>query len=923
MIKALFSGGSDPLKSIQWVERSIVPQGRKEAIVVTMPDKWSGNSCKVFASHYLRVVNGVQETSAEQAIRRLTETWSNWALLDGYLDAGQAELFKHELAAALVQQRWSPNSPAWYNLGVVEKPQGSACFISSVDDDMKAIIAHQAYETTVFTGGSGTGTNLSSLRPRDWPLTTGGSSSGPTSFMRGFDGWAGITKSGGKTRRAAKLVCLDLTHPDSLDFIEDKATAERMASDLIDAGWPSDWNGITYAWLPFQNANNSVRASDAFMRAVDLDGDWTFTWKDQPIRTVKARDVWNRICIAAHTCGDPGLILDDTTNAWHTSPGGGRIRAANPCIEFCFLDDSACNLASLNLRKYDKNGVVDLESMEHMVYLSILAQEVTVSRASYPSEKIAANSEAYRPLGLGYANLGALLMERGLGYDTAKGRQLAAALTSFMGAAAQTASAKIAELKGPYQGYKDSAENRAAVARVMDMHAEAAGDLAHEMDIAVLEDGEGRDAEAFGIARAAALIWRGVASTTAAGELLHPPRNAQTTLLAPTGTISFMMDCDTTGIEPGFALVSHKSLAAGGYIRIVNETVGPALERLGYSETARAEILAYIDRTEKIEGAPGFKDSDLPVFDCASVCALTVKPPLTPGQRYLAPEAHIRMMAAVQPFLSGAISKTVNAPNSMTPEQIGDLYKLAWKLGLKSVAVYRDGCKRSAPLAGAEAKRPINENHPHVRRTLDAVASKLGLAPGASLAGVLEALDRPRENVRRRLPDRRPAECKKFSIGGHDGYFHVGFYPGTTRVGEIFVRMAKEGSTLSGMLDAWATSFSLALQWGAPLTAMCEKFISTSFPPQGFTGDEQRVASSVLDYICRWLMTNMATETGQVLSVAAAPAPAASGGPGVPVPNAAPSMGGPPCAAPHCGGDTARSGACWVCTRCGTTTGCG
>ena len=1248
MIKTLFSGGQDPLKKVNWVQRAVIPQGKKTPITVTMPDFWSMNACTVFASHYLRVVQGVQETSAEQAIRRVTEQYAAWALQGNYLDAAGAENFKHELAAMLVHQKMSPNSPAWYNLGVVSKPQGSACFIAHCPDDMKSIIEHQALETRVFCGGSGLGCNLDTLRPANWPLSTGGSASGPTSFMRAFDGWAGVTKSGGKTRRAAKLVCLDVTHPDTFDFIEDKATAERMASDLIDAGWSSDWNGIVYTWLPFQNANNSIRVSDAFMRAVFADQDWTFTWKGEAVRTVKARDVWHRACVASWTCGDPGVIFDDTTNRWHTSPGGGKIRAANPCqpsfapvltpdgirpfgeihagdivwsgrrwtkvknkwvtgtkevfryhtragdfigtaehrvvssgekmmvkdaetidtcqrlceaegefspaavmdgllvgdgtvkvcndgaqkyilliigdndqdyfssevshlitrepfdkkahrvvtdltpsqlpltpdrmipdryfwqadavkmrsflrglysangsvvggrvtlkatsfqviqrvqqmlsalgirsyyttnpaqevvfdngpflcresydlnistdrgkfkeligflqsykmekleeacalpsrpdraktsyevvrcdpmglhevydmevededhtywtggllvsncIEFCFIDDSACNLASLNLRKFDRaDGTIDAEALEHAVAVTILAQEVTVSNASYPSEKIAANSEAYRPLGLGYSNLGALLMERGLAYDSEEGRSFAAALTSFIGAAAQTMSAKIAEVKGAYQGYLDKAENRHAVANVMRMHLGAASELVRDLDVAVLE-GKARHHETYGLSFLAAAIWKGVASVGPAGELLHPPRNAQTTLIAPTGTISFMMDCDTTGIEPSFALIAYKDLASGGMLKIAVDTVGPALRRLGYPEVQVTEIVDYINRTEKIEGAPGLKPEHLPIFDCASICALTVKPPLTPGERFLAPEAHIRMLGAVQPFLSGAISKTINAPANITPEQIGDLYALAWRLGLKSVAVYRDTCKRSQPLRGAAAERPINQKHPHVRRTLDAVGAKLGLKSGASLEDVLAALDRPRPNERRRLPSEVESQRKKFSIGAHEGYFHVGFYPGTRQVGEIFFRMSKEGSTVSGLLDAWATMFSLALQWGAPLEALCRKGIGTSYPPQGFTGDEQRSASSVIDYVCRFLLDRYCAAPDGESHGAPSPTVESPGGQSPAMsPSHVPLMLGPDCPVENCGGTTQRAGACWICSRCGGTTGCG
>lgn len=1208
-IEPFFSGGKDPLADIVWNKRGVRRQDGEQT-VIEVPEGWSDTAARVFASHYLRVINGERETSARQAIDRVARTVSEWALLDGYTDAANAHNLRCEVAHMLVHQMWSPNSPVWYNIGTCDKPQLSACFIASVKDSMESLSALQTQETGLFRGGSGVGTNYSALRHRNAPLSRGGSASGAASFLRGFDAWAGVTKSGGGTRRAAKMNVLNVDHPDIEQYVAEKAEAERMAWDLVDAGWPSDYNGPVYANLPFQNANHSVRISDAFMKAVDEGAQWDL--KDHAgnvVKSVDARGLWDQICTAAHTCGDPGLQFDDIINDWHTCRGTGRINASNPCCftgdtlidtaeghirfdellamqkrgtqlplvfahdiatnlpvlrrinkvwvagktsnlvevstdkgikvrctpehkfllrdgtyveasnlrtgdrlrkinktrnahranrvwinsrvrpnvpngsqlltrfmweqaygpikdgheihhinedptddrlsnlvslpkkehrtehaegsanprfipiemgalveiweqierlpkvthknlakvtptrwnlfvnnnglkgvvplagsptlggriqgmtweefsrkieehrslvndkiesvtpiscaeqetvydmevegthnfavtdgalhsivvsnsEYLFLDDSACNLASLNLRKYHDGKRFDVVTFEHACRISITAQEIFVDRASYPSKLIAKNSHLFRPLGLGYANLGALLMSLGLPYDSDKGRNLCAAVTSLMGAAAYSQSQEIAKVKGCGKGIAANEGNRKGIRWVLEKHCHASDELPSDSD---------------GIAEHASEIWHyNVASSVL-------PRNAQVTVLAPTGTIAFGMDCDTTGIEPDFSLVKYKLLAGAnaGYMTYANRSVEESLRTLGYSEPARTAILAYVADKQKIEGAPGLLDEHLPVFDCANRCAANTA---EPGQRYLSPEAHLRMMAAAQPFLSGGISKTVNLPHDATVEDISRTYRLAHTLGIKCVALFRDNCKASQPIAGATQNR-LNEHHPHVRKAIDTLAVAGGASPGMSLADAREALSKPRQPLRRRMPTVANSRRVKFSVGGHEGYLHLGMHEDGS-LGEVFVRMAKEGSTVSGLLDAWATMVSIALQYGAPLETLCEKMVGTTYAPHGFTGDDLRHASSLTDYIGRYLAANFvkgekgekgskggegsahnasasAQETAKSVQAVSAPASAET------------------CHNKLCGGSTRKAGSCRVCERCGTTTGCG
>ena len=953
-VQPLFSSGRDPLKGIKWAEREVTLQGAaRQVVTVTAPEAWSMTAVTVFASHYLRVVKGVRETHFGQAIARLADTISEWALADGYVDAEAGNHLRHELAYMLVYQMWSPNSPVWYNVGTVERPQISACYIQHLSDAMDGddgIIALQSAETRLFRRGSGTGTNHSNLRPEGYPISVGGTASGPVSFMRGFDATAGAIKSGGSTRRAAKMVILNDDHPDIEKYVDAKPHVERMAWDLVDAGHSNDYNGPTYTNLALQNANHSVGTSDAFMQAVADDALWTLQFGGVPARTIRARELWARIVSAAHICGDPGLQFRDTINAWHTSPSGGPIVGSNPCAEFVYIDDSACNLAAHNLRQYqrkaqhpyavrthDENPVLvntlDTDALRHAVGVSILVQDVLVSRASYPTAAIEINSLKYRPLGMGYANLGALLMSLGLGYDTDAGRALAGAITSFVCAEAYHVSQQLTQVKGV--SFAQNADDGHAMRRVLGQHAKAAHKLVEQAQRVVADTSDTTRtgytgqvaAYAAGLAIEAHGVWVRVAN---AKDL---PRNGQATLLAPTGTSGLAMDCDTTGIEPDYALVKHKRLAGGGFLKIVNRTVKDALTVLGYTSAQISAIIAYVEAKEKIEGAPGLDPQHLPVFDCAGRCAEMTD---EPGTRYLIPHAHIRMMAAAQPFLSGAISKTVNTPYETTLEEISALYSDAHALGLKCIAIYRDGSKANQPLCGARPPR-FNHAHPHVVKTRDAIADALGLPAGQSLDELRAAITKLRSDkatgdlramcsVRRKLPAERQSVCKSFSVGAHDGYVHAGLYPDGT-LGEIFVRMSKMGSTVSGLLDAWATMFSLALQYGAPLEVLCEKGTGSVFQPSGFTGDALRSASSPVDYVSRWLMSHSEFLPPEEPSMA--PEGIHETHAEATQPGAAHKAGrsslteGPTCSVKGCGGTTRRSGACYVCESCGVTSGCG
>lgn len=890
--------GVDPADEIAWELRtaSITDETGKvifEQKDIEVPKSWSALATNVVASKYFRGPFGPErERSVKQLVGRVVKTIGAWGRKGKYFATEKdAQVFEAELSYLLYRQKMSFNSPVWFNVGVEEEPQCSACFINSVEDSMDSILTLAKTEGMLFKFGSGTGTNLSTIRSSKEELAGGGTASGPVSFMKGFDAFAGVIKSGGKTRRAAKMVILDVDHPDILDFIRCKADEEKKAWALIEAGYDGSFNGEAYSSVFFQNSNNSVRVTDDFMRAVVLDGDWTTraVLDKRPMETFRARKLFREIAEAAHLCGDPGLQFDTTINAWHTSPNSGRINASNPCSEYMFLDDTACNLASLNLLRFrDESGEFDVEAFRKAVEITILAQEILVDNARYPTEKIAKNSHIFRPLGLGFANLGALLMSRGLPYDSDEGRAYAGAITAIMAGHAYATSARIAaEHGGPNEGFE---ENREPFLNVIRKHRKAVDEVIRPE----LVPGE--------MLAAAREAWdRALELGTA-----HGFRNSQVTVLAPTGTIAFMMDCDTTGIEPDIALVKYKKLVGGGMLKIVNNTVPQALARLGYSEKEIAKIVEYIDENETIEGAPGLAEEHLPVFDCA------FKP--AQGTRSIHWLGHVRMMAACQPFLSGAISKTVNLPNDATVEDIEQVYMEAWKLGLKAIAVYRDGCKRSQPLNTSK----------DASKAQDAATTRV---------------------QRRKLPDERQAITHKFSIGGHEGYVTVGLYEDGTP-GELFVVMAKEGSVVSGLMDSFATAISLALQYGVPLRVLIDKFSHTRFEPSGFTNNpEIPIAKSITDYIFRWLahkflpaeaetegQAEIQTEFGEAVEVKAgaevAPAmKSAQQGNGA-VALATDTLtslflnqaDAPPC--PTCGSITVRNGACYKCLNCGATTGC-
>jgi ribonucleoside-diphosphate reductase alpha chain len=777
---------------------------------------------------------------------------------------------------------------------------------------MDSILTLAKTEGMLFKWGSGTGSNLSNLRSSREHLNGGGTASGPVSFMRGFDSFAGAIKSGGKTRRAAKMVILNVDHPDIVDFIECKAREERKAWALIDSGYDGGFNvpGGAYDSIAYQNANHSVRVTDEFMEAVQRDGEWKTraVVTGNTVETFKARELFRKISDAAHQCGDPGLQFDTTVNAYHTSPGSGRINASNPCSEYMYLDDSACNLASLNLRKFvapdsagDGGGELQVEAFKRAVEITILAQEIIVDNAKYPTERIGDNSHKFRPLGLGYANLGALLMARGLPYDSDAGRAYAAAITALMCGHAYATSARISrDATGPFEGYAVNREPFLGVMRKHRRHVD-------QIDAAYVP---------WDLMQAAKAVWD---DAIAVGQE-HGFRNGQATVLAPTGTIGFMMDCDTTGVEPDIALVKYKRLVGGGMIKIVNNTVPEALAKLRYSEDEIKAIQLHIDEHETIEGAPYLKAEHLPVFDCAFRAAN--------GTRSIHYMGHIRMMAATQPFLSGAISKTVNLPTDCTVEDIEQAYLEAWRLGLKAIAVYRDGCKRTQPLSTGKT-----QDRDRAKKDDDAAALGKVIFEATKVSG-------PPSAVRRKLPDERHSITHKFSIGGHDGYITCGLYVDGSP-GEIFIRMAKEGSTIAGLMDSFATAISLALQHGVPLRLLCEKFKSTQFEPRGFTGNpDVPRATSVMDYIFRWLDLKfiqpklaktqdidgaqldlpripVLPEAGAA-TVAVTPPPAIEAA--TPRRTWAGDADAPLC--PECGDMMVRNGACHKCTNCGTTSGC-
>lgn len=895
--------GRHPYDELVWESRSAVindERGRPvfEQHDIEVPTSWSQTATNIVASKYFRgqLGSAERERSVKSLISRVVDTIAHWAERQGYFSTpADLQNFSDDLTHLLVTQKAAFNSPVWFNVGIEPHPQASACFINSVQDTMESILTLAKTEGMLFKYGSGTGSNLSSIRSSKEPLAGGGTASGPVSFMRGYDAFAGVIKSGGKTRRAAKMVILNADHPDIAEFITCKAEEERKAWALIEAGYDGAFNvrGGAYDSVFFQNANHSVRVTDEFMRAVVEDREWhtRYTLDGQPCETFQARDLMRMMADAAWQCGDPGMQYDTTINDWHTCPNSARINASNPCSEYMFLDDTACNLASLNLMKFRReDGEFDVEAFRAAVRTIITAQEILVDNASYPTPAIERNSHAYRPLGLGYANLGVLLMDRGLPYDSDTGRAYAAAVTALMHGEAYLQSARVAGAMGPFAGYTRNAE---PMLRVIDKHRQSAYKI----------DGSLVPRE---LLRASLGVWD---DAYAAG-VQHGYRNSQVTVLAPTGTIGFMMDCDTTGIEPDIALVKYKKLVGGGVMKIVNQSVPGVLKKLGYSAGQVEDILRYIEAQEMIEGAPHLKDEHLPVFDCAF-------PPMG-GKRSIHYMGHVKMMAAVQPFLSGAISKTVNMPTDATPEDITHAYIESWRLGLKAVAVYRDGCKRSQPLSTgkevtAEADTP----------------AEVALAAAAPTPAARPA--------RRKLPDERRAITHKFSIAGHEGYITVGMYE-DGKPGEIFLVMAKEGSTISGLMDAFATSISMALQYGVPLEALVEKFSHVRFEPSGFTKNpEIPYAKSITDYIFRWLASKFLSAEHQaavgVQSVANAAREAESewanaagfGAGGATHTGAAPAAFRPQADAPachYCGSIMTRNGSCYRCANCGSTSGC-
>lgn len=885
--------GVHPFEEIEWDRREAVISDASGKTIfkqtgVEVPKFWSQLATNVVVSKYFhgKVNTEDRESSVKQLVNRVSRTIADWGTKDGYFASHEdGETFYRELTYLLVNQYVAFNSPVWFNVGIEEKPQCSACFINSVDDTMESILELAKIEGMLFKYGSGTGTNFSSLRSSKESLSGGGIASGPVSFMKGFDAFAGVIKSGGRTRRAAKMVILNADHPDIEEFINCKAKEEKKAWSLLDAGYDGAIDGEAYGSIFFQNANHSVRVSDAFMEAVEQDKKWTTraVTSGEAMDTYRARDLMRMIADSTHVCGDPGMQFDTTINDWHTCPNSARINGSNPCSEYMFIDNTACNLASFNLLKFvDKKGVFQVEDYRAATRVMITAMEILVDNSSYPRKEIAENSHLFRTLGLGYANLGALLMYMGRPYDSDEGRAYAAALTSLLCGQAYLTSAELAGVTGPFEEFE---QNRAPMLRVIDKHRAAS----RKINPAYVPEK---------LLAAATAVWD---EAHQLGEQ-NGYRNAQVTVLAPTGTIAFMMDCDTTGVEPDIALVKYKKLVGGGMLKIVNNTVTPALRKLGYSEQAINKIVTYIDENDTIEGAPELKEEHLPVFDCA------FKP--VNGLRSIHYMGHVKMLAATQPFISGAISKTVNVPENVTVDEIMDTYIRSWKMGIKAIAIYRDNSKRTQPLSTAVSEAVKDYGRPY----------------------------------RRRLPDERQAITHKFSIGGHEGYITVGMYEDGSP-GEIFIVMAKEGSIVSGLMDSFATAISLALQYGVPLKVLINKFTHTRFEPSGFTNNPQiPMAKSILDYIFRWLALKFLPKDEKALYVSVGAGESNSKtielpfGEGEPENHSPGKNNGaktleereklvyqmqadaPYC--PDCGAIMYRNGSCYKCNECGSTSGC-
>lgn len=888
-----FPSGTDPFSTVKWVRKNAVivgADGRERFRLndVEVPESWSQNTIDIVAEKYFRRVNGVQETSAKQMFHRIAFWITKQGIAQGILEGGigtrdtmppstmgvpngevvfwgPAVTYYNELLYMMLHGMQAFNSPVWFNVGVVDKPQCSACFIQSVEDTMESIVDLSAREMMLFKGGSGTGSNLSPLRSSYERLSGGGWSSGPVSFMKHFDSGAGVTKSGGGTRRAAKMVVMNADHPDILrqsngeaGFITCKSTAEKLAQDLYSTGkYTAEWNkpGNVYDLVPYQNANNSVRVTDEFMKAVEADGDWQTkeVKSGKPVHNYKAQELFNEMAEAAWVCGDPGIQFDTTTNEMHTCPNSGRINASNPCSEYLFLDDTACNLSSINLMKFAKGTTFDVEGYVHACEISIIAKEIIVDASSYPSDKIRERSHQYRTLGLGFTNLGALLTYWGLPYDSHEGRAIAGTLTAIMAGAAYKTSAALAAIKGPFPEYE---KNKEEMLRVIRKHLESA----KKLPTLINKDWQDLPDEALS-------LWK---EALAEGKK-HGFRNAQVVVIAPTGTISFLMDADTTGIEPMLGAMVYKKIVGEGVVRMPSRIIEPALQNLGYNVVQISSILDYVQKNGTVWNCPEVNSKHYPVFAEAL------------GEHALTPKAHVDMMIAVQPFVSGGISKTVNMPASATAKDIADIYMRAWKGGLKCVAVFRDGCKLSQPIS---------------TKLTDASANKQTMKWGE----------------RRRMPRTRNSKTHKFIIGQQEGYLTAGLYDDGS-LGEIFIEIAMQGSTLNGIVDAWATAVSIGLQHGVPFDVLKDKFCGMRFDPEGFTDDETiRIAKSIPDYIFRWLELNIinkdkAVEAGEYR-------------PTIPVeekPLRA-SLDGPPCS--KCGNLTKRAGSCYVCSSCGTTTGC-
>jgi ribonucleoside-diphosphate reductase alpha chain len=887
-VRRLFTiEGRDPFDEIDWEIRDAHIPGKNgpafEQKNVEFPKFWSQTATNIVAQKYFRgrMSSPERERSVKQMIGRIVSTLGSWGREGGYFATdADAATFEDELKAILVNQLAAFNSPVWFNVGFEERPQCSACFILSIEDSMDSILDWIRREGIIFRGGSGSGANLSKLRSSKEQLSKGGYASGPVSFMRGADASAGTIKSGGKTRRAAKMVVLDVDHPDIEEFIWCKAHEEEKARVLEAAGYDMSLDSPDWASIQYQNANNSVRLSDSFMQAIESDAEWNLTARTDGtvVETLKARKLLHDIAEAAWRCADPGVQYDTTINSWHTLPNSGRINASNPCSEYLSIDDSACNLASLNLMKFRReDGELDVDAFEHACDVVFLAQEILVGNSSYPTPEIERNAKAYRQLGLGYANLGALLMARGLAYDSDEGRAYAAAVTALMTGRAYRKSAEIAGRMGPFAGYR---ANAAAMLGVIAKHRAAVGNIANA------------DTVPSDLLSAARRAWDDALDL---GEV-KGYRNAQATVLAPTGTISFMMDCDTTGVEPDFSLVKSKKLVGGGEITIVNKTVAAGLEKLGYAPHESDEIVAFVDERNTVVGAPYVKSEHYPVFDCAV------------GDRAIHYRGHVKMMGAIQPFISGAISKTVNMPETATIQEVADLFVESWKLGVKAVAIYRDNCKVAQPLSGKGEK------------------DQQVLVP---TAGVTAA---PK---RRRLPDDRTEIGRKFRVGEYEGYIHVGVFDDGAP-GDIFVDIAKDGTTLQGLMNSLMIAVSMGLQYGVPPEVYVSKLSHLRFEPSGPTNDADiRNAKSIVDYIFRWfgkkfLDVDQQEEAGILsMEVRAQLAERYANGESKPAIEAAP--GQTALFNPHedaiecnrCGGRMVRAGTCYTCRDCGTSTGCG